>query len=247
MAYYRNYSSEPVLEGLLDDKGLGGDMEKHDGIVGNDYEGLSDREFEVDLNAQYRSDGETRDGGKLQDDVAASDGALPNLQVSTKKMGLSASWGSTFWKDCQPTRPGSESGPESKSSSGYRNEEGSEDESLGRREDRSELEDLERVGRGQACVSVDEMLSEDYYEQDGNAKPSASSHQRVGKTTIRFTSNPKPRHVAVNKYQSRKSKASNDIIYGDGEADYEDDDENGDGNRICRTVYPYYICLIYMY
>ncbi|KAK1402796.1 Chromatin remodeling 5 [Heracleum sosnowskyi] len=228
MAFYRNYSSKPVSEGVLDEKGLGGDMEKDEGIVGNDYAALSDREFEVDLNGQYRSDRETHEGGKLQDDVAADDGEMPNLQVSTKKMGLSAKWGSTFWKDCQTTCPGSESGQQSRSSSEYRNEEGSEDESLGCREDRSELEAPERVGRGQAYVSVDEMLSDDYYEQDDDGKPSASSHQRVGKTTIRFNSNPKPRDVGSNKYQSIKLKASNEIIYGDGDADYEDDDENGD-------------------
>lgn len=236
MAFYRNYSTEPVSEGVLDEKGLGGDMEKDEGIVGNDDAALSDGEFEVDLKAQYRTARETHDGVKLQDDVAASDGALPNLQVSTKTTGLSARWGSTFWKDCQPTLPGSESGYESKSNSEYRDEEGSEDESLGHRDGRSELEAPERVGRGQAYVSMDEMLSDDYYEQDGDAKPSASSHQRVGKTTIRSNSLPKPRHVAADKYQSRKSKASNDIIYGEGDADYEDDDENGDGNHICLIL-----------
>lgn len=226
MAFYRNNSSEPVSE--LDEKGLGRAMEKVECVRRNDDASLSDRDFEVKVNAQYRSDGEADDGVKFQEDVAASDGALPNIQLPTRKMGLSARWGSTFWKDCQPMRPGSESGQESKSSSGYKNEEGSEDESLGIRMDRSESEDPDRVRRGQADVPVDEMLSDDYYEQDGDDQPSDLSHQRVGKNTIGFNSNSKPRPVAANKYQPRKSKASNDIEYGDDDADYEDDDEDGD-------------------
>lgn len=94
-----------------------------------------------------------------------------------------------------------------------RSEEGSEEESLGRRADMSELEYPERVGSGQTYVSVGEMLSDDYYEQEADAQPSASWQQRVGKNAAGFNSYPKPRHVAANKYQSRRSKAPNDIIY----------------------------------
>lgn len=230
MAFYRKYSSEPVSEGVQDEKGFGRDMEKDESILRNDNATLSDRDFEVDLNTQYRSEGEADDGGMLQDNVGTSDGALPNLQVSTRKVGLSARWGSTFWKDCQPMP--SESEQESKSSSGYKNEDGSEDESLGRRDDRLELDDPDRDGRVKAYVPVDEMLSDDYYEQDGDDQPSAVSHQRVGKNTIGPNSNPKPRPVAASNYQPRKSKVSNDIIYGDINADYEDDDEDGDGSSV---------------
>ncbi|KAL1832124.1 hypothetical protein ACET3Z_001775 [Daucus carota] len=229
MAFYRNYSREPVSDGVLDEKGPGPDVEKGDSIVGNEDGNLSDRDFDINLNAQYRSDGEADDVGKFQEDVGAG-GALLDLQPSTGKMASSGRWGSTFWKDCQPMRHGSESGQESKSSSEYKNGEGSEDESLGVREDKSESEDPETVRRHQADVPVDEMLSDDYYEQDGDEPSNDLMHHRLGNSSAAFISNIKPRPVAANIHQSRKAKALNDDVYGDDDADYEDGDDPDDAD-----------------
>lgn len=252
MAFYRNYSSEPVSDGVLDEKGPGPGTEKVDRIAGNVDGNLSDRDFDINLNAEYRSDGEADDGGKFQLDVG--DGrALVDLQPSTRKMTSSGKWGSTFWKDCQPMRPGSDSGHESKSSSEFKNGEGSEDESLGVREDGSESEDPDTVRRRQADVPVDEMPSDDYYEQDGDERPNDLIHHKLGNNLIALNSNSKPRPVVADMYQSRKSKALNDDEYGDDDADYEDD---GDGNSIfhnkCLHIYLFvhnmqYITDIFIY
>ncbi|CAL5439450.1 unnamed protein product [Camellia sinensis] len=61
---------------------------------------------------------------------------------------------------------------ESKSGSEYKNEDGSEEDSLDEREDRLGPEgddgqnEADKVRRGQIDVPADEMLSDDYYEQD---------------------------------------------------------------------------------
>ncbi|KAK1372837.1 Chromatin remodeling complex subunit [Heracleum sosnowskyi] len=229
MAFYRNYSSEPVSDGVLDEKGRGPDMEKVESIVGNEDVNLSDRDFDINLNAEYRSDGEADDGGKFQQDVGDG-GAFLDAQPSTRKMTSSGRWGSTFWKDCQPMRPGSDSGHESKSSSEFKNGEGSEDESLGVREDRSESDDPDTVRRRQADVPVDEMLSDDYYEQDGDERPNDLMHHKLGNNSVGLNSNSKPRPIVADMYQSGRSKALNDDEYGDDDADYEDDGDGDDPN-----------------
>lgn len=229
MAFYRNYSNETVPEGLVDKKGQGQSIEKvHNSVRNEDVDViLSDKDFEIKMEGQYRSDGEADDVGKLQEDAAADDGGLSNVQPSTRRMALAGRWGSTFWKDCQPTPLASESGQESKSSSGYKNEEESEDDSLGGRE---ESEDPDKVLRVHADVPVDEMSSDEYYEQDGD-EPSDLVHHRVENSSIGLNSNPKSRPVATNKYVSRNSKASDDDDeYDDNDVDYEDDDDDEDGN-----------------
>ncbi|KAI7983584.1 Protein CHROMATIN REMODELING 5 [Camellia lanceoleosa] len=178
MAFFRNYSNETVSQSALDDKGQGQTMERMHGMVGNeDVEGTSsDKDSEIKMDGHYRSDGEPDDASRHQDDAAADNGGTSNLQPSGKRTAMAGKWGSNFWKDCQPMRPraGSESGQESKSGSEYKNEDGSEEDSLDGREDRSGSEDddgqkeADKVRRGQIDVPADEMLSDDYYEQDGD-------------------------------------------------------------------------------
>ncbi|KAI7983583.1 Protein CHROMATIN REMODELING 5 [Camellia lanceoleosa] len=178
MAFFRNYSNETVSQSALDDKGQGQTMERMHGMVGNeDVEGTSsDKDSEIKMDGHYRSDGEPDDASRHQDDAAADNGGTSNLQPSGKRTAMAGKWGSNFWKDCQPMRPraGSESGQESKSGSEYKNEDGSEEDSLDGREDRSGSEgddgqkEADKVRRGQIDVPADEMLSDDYYEQDGD-------------------------------------------------------------------------------
>lgn len=142
-------------------------------------------------------------------------------------------WGSTFWKDYPPTRTShgpSESGEESKSGSEYKGSE-VEEESDGV-EDRmeSEYDDIthkDLTGKGHQTVPADEMLSDEYYEQDGDDPPTESvKHYRAVNQS--YSSKPPSRPAPSN--ISRKSKGSKASKYSDEDADYEDDDDDEDGN-----------------
>ncbi|XP_028060235.1 protein CHROMATIN REMODELING 5 isoform X2 [Camellia sinensis] len=237
MAFFRNYSNETVSQSALDDKGQGETMERMHGMVGNeDIEGTSsDKDSEIKMDGHYRSDGEPDDASRHQDDAAADNSGTSNLQPSGKRTAMAAKWGSNFWKDCQPMRPraGSESGQESKSGSEYKNEDGSEEDSLDGREDRSGSEgddgqkEADKVRRGQIDVPADEMLSDDYYEQDGDDQ-SDSLHYRTLSHSSGFNSKLQSRSVAANNNVARNSKTANGEEYNDEDDDYEDDDDEED-------------------
>ncbi|KAA8544555.1 hypothetical protein F0562_022586 [Nyssa sinensis] len=234
MAFSRNYLNDPVLQSVLDEKGRGQSMDRVQSMVGNDDVDAtsSDKDYEMKMDEQYRSDGEPDDASRLQDEAAADDSGISNLNPSGRRTTLVGKWGSTFWKDCQPMGPqaGSESGHESKSGSEYKNEGGSEDDSSDGREERSDSEDgasqkeVDKVRRGHIDLPADEMLSDDYYEQDGDDQ-SDLLHYRALNHSSGFKSKPQARPAAASTNVSRNSKASNGDEYGDDDADYEDEDE----------------------
>ncbi|KAL3518862.1 hypothetical protein ACH5RR_021451 [Cinchona calisaya] len=206
MAFYRNYTNETVEQSVLDEKDQGHGMHR---VIGNDDEveaASSDNEVAVQDNSRVTSG-----------------------QPPVRETVVAGKWGSSFWKDCLPleSRGASESGEESKSGSEYKNEEGSEDESSDGEEARAnELEDYDagkEVGKGQS-VPLDEMLSDEYYEQDGDDQ-SDSLHNLAKNRSSGFSSKPPPRPVAANKFASRKSKSSK-ADFDDDAADYGDDDED---------------------
>lgn len=219
MAFFRNFTNEAVSEGVLDEKCQGQSVER----LGNDdldANSSMDKDFEMKMeDGQYRSDGEPYAASRSQDEAAAADndGKLTNLQASSRKTASTGRWGSTFWKDCQPmrSRPESESGQESKSSSGYK-EEGSE----------NDLSEVDKVHRGQ---TVDEMLSDDYYEQDG-VDQSDLLHNRLlsNHSSLNSKSKSRPAAASNNYVPSRKSETSNGGECEDDDADYEDDDDDED-------------------
>ncbi|XP_059625031.1 protein CHROMATIN REMODELING 5 isoform X2 [Cornus florida] len=234
MAFFRNCSSETVSQSVLDEKGQEQSTDRVHSMVENDYVDAtsSNKDLERRTEAQYQSDGEPDDAVRLQDEAATDNGMMANLQPFGRKT-LAGKWGSTFWKDCQPMHPraGSESGQESKSGSEYnKNEVGSEDDSSDNREDRLESEDydgqknVDKVRRGHVDVPADEMLSDDYYEQDGDDQ-SDSLHYRMLHHSSGFNSKPQLRPVAANNNVSRNSKASNGKKYDVDDGDYEDDDD----------------------
>uniref|UniRef100_A0A5B6ZCF4 Protein CHROMATIN REMODELING 5 n=1 Tax=Davidia involucrata TaxID=16924 RepID=A0A5B6ZCF4_DAVIN len=234
MAFFRNYSNETVSQSVLNEKGQGQSMDRVHSVVANDDVDAtsSDKDFETKMDEHYQSDVEPDGASRLQDEAAADDDRVSNLQPSGRRTALVGKWGSTFWKDCQPMGPraGLESGQESKSGSEYKNEEGSEGDSSDGREDRLESEDdggqkeVDKVQRGHIDVPADEMLSDDYYEQDGDDQ-SDSLHYRALNHSSGFNSKPQLRPVAANTNISRHSKASNGDKYDDDDADNEDDEE----------------------
>lgn len=155
---------------------------------------------------------------------------------------MGGKWGSTFWKDYQPARTShgpSESGEESKSGSEYKGSE-VEEESDGV-EDRMESENddmthKDMTGKGHQTVPADEMLSDEYYEQDGDDPPNESrNHYRTVNHSSGYSSKPPPRPAAPRGIL-RKSKGSKTNKYSDEDADYEDDDDDEDGRLTSISI-----------
>ncbi|XVF04811.1 hypothetical protein REPUB_Repub05bG0117700 [Reevesia pubescens] len=182
------------------------------------------------MDAQYQSDGEPDDGVRLHNEVAADNGAGAsnlNFQPSGRRI-APGKWGSTFWKDCQPMdhQVGSDSGPDSKAD--HKNLEGSEYNSSDYRDDRLESEDDEaqkeagKAQRGHSDVPADEMLSDEYYEQDGEEQ-SDTMHFRGFSNSVGLNTRPHSKPVSVSSTVSRSSRALNNRNYDD-----EDDNNNND-------------------
>lgn len=155
-------------------------------------------------------------------------------QPSMRGTTMGGKWGSNFWKDYQPTtrsHGASESGEESKSESEYKGSE-VEEESDGV-EDRMESENddmthKEVTGKGHQIVPADEMLSDEYYEQDGDDPNESRNHYRMNHSSG-YSSKLPPRPAAPSSV-TRKSKGSKANKYSDEDADYEEDDDDEDGN-----------------
>ncbi|XP_071726363.1 protein CHROMATIN REMODELING 5 [Rutidosis leptorrhynchoides] len=222
MAFFRNYTNGTVSDNVFNDKSQAGSVDRVESIVGND-----DLEMTSSMNkglatkmddGQYHSDGEPYDisrslnGTALEDDENLMNATT--YDSNTRKP--TGRWGSTFWKDCQPmnNRNVSESGQESKSSSAYNVEEGLD----------NDLSDVDKANIGQ---NVDEMLSDDYYELDGDDQ-SDSMHRRFLNNAAGYNSTAQQQVAATNNFVSRKKpKASSGVAYVD-DADFEDDDEEED-------------------
>lgn len=193
MAFFRNYTNAAVSDIDLNDKRPGGN---------DDLETTSTMDKEFTTKSLNESDNNLLNLGDT------------NTNATRKPSGK---WGSTFWKDCQPMnhRQGSDSGHESKSSSGYNIEDGSGN-------------DLSEVNKGQ---NVDEMLSDDYYELDGDDQ-NDSMHPKFVNNAVGYSSLPQPRVSASNFLSRNKSKSSFRGDYVE-DAEFEDDDdeeEEEDGN-----------------
>ncbi|MCI19769.1 chromodomain-helicase-DNA-binding protein 1-like, partial [Trifolium medium] len=121
---------------------------------------------------------------------------------------------------------GSESGKESKSGSDYRNAGGSEDNSLDGETGRLDSEDddgQKEAGKGRRShsdVPAEEMLSDEYYEQDGEDQSDSLHYNGIHKPTGR-NSWPQQMSTSTKRTVRRKSRISDD----DGDGDYEEEDE----------------------
>ncbi|KAL4590633.1 hypothetical protein LXL04_003570 [Taraxacum kok-saghyz] len=206
MAFFRNYTNGTVSEDVLNDKSQGRTIERAESLVGG-----VDLETTSSINKGFAT--RMEDGQYRGDGAAEDDDSLLNLTASnatTRKP--TGRWGSTFWKDCQPMhqKQGSESGQESKSSSAYNNEDGSG----------NDLSEVDKANKGQ---NVDEMLSDDYYELDGDDQ-SDSKHHKLLNNAAGYNSIPQ-QGVSANNFVSRKNlKNSSRGAYVE-DADFEDDDE----------------------
>lgn len=228
MAFFRNYSDELASPSIMDNK-----VQKQS-FLGNEDLDVALR-GELKMVEQYQSDGEADDMSRLEGLATGNDGNGVNvhvpLQASGRRTAQAGKWGSTFWKDCQPMCPrdGSDSVDRSQSGSGYKNEEGYEDNLSDGRDNLVESDDdgqkeVEKVERGVSDVPAEEMLSDDYYEQDGEEQRDLMRYRGLNRSSGLNSRQPsKP--VVLNKKISRNTKASKDNGYDDDlDAEYEDED-----------------------
>ncbi|XP_022731418.1 protein CHROMATIN REMODELING 5-like [Durio zibethinus] len=232
MAFFGNHSDDTVSHGVLEEKIQGQSIGRIHSSAGNeDVDGTySEREFDGNMGGQYQSDGEPDDSVRLHNDVAANNGAgVSNLNFQTAGRRIPpGKWGSTYWKDCQPMdhQIGSDSGQDSKSD--QKNLDGSEYNSSDDRDGRLESEDDEahkevgKAQRGQSDVPADEMLSDEYYEQDGEEQ-SDTLHYGGFSNSVGLNTRPQSMPISVSTTTSRSSRALNNHNYYD-----EDDDNNND-------------------
>jgi chromodomain-helicase-DNA-binding protein 1 len=237
MAFCRNYTTEAVsqsvLEGKVQGQGTGRMLGNEDVDVNS-----SERELDMNMDAQYESEPDA--AGKLQSDVAADNCAgvsNSELQPSGRR-NVAGKWGSSFWKDCQPMATPGASDSRQDSKSEDRNAEGSEDNVSNGRDGRLESEDEEgqkevgRGGKGHSDVPADEMLSDEYYEQDGEDQSDLMRYRGFSKPvdlSSRLQSKPVPIKNNVSRRRSRGLHNSEgyDDDNNDGDGDNEEEDEDG--------------------
>ncbi|XP_010557504.1 PREDICTED: protein CHROMATIN REMODELING 5 isoform X2 [Tarenaya hassleriana] len=245
MAFFRNYSNDAVSRSVLDDKEEQENAATFQrSAVNEDVDGTySDRGFDINMDVQYQSDAEPECSDRLQNG-ATSDNVVgyadPSFQASGRRTGVSGKWGSTFWKDCQPMgqRGGSDSGHDSQSD--YKDVDHSEDNLSNELNDRLESENeehkvVDKHQRGQTDVPADEMLSDEYYEQDEEHQ-SDPVHYKGYNHPMNSRSLLKP--AAANNSKSRASRAvhrnindDDDDDFGnndDADADYEEEEDEDD-------------------
>ncbi|KAI7751444.1 hypothetical protein M8C21_020384 [Ambrosia artemisiifolia] len=215
MAYFRNYTNGTVSESVLNDNsrqydGTGGvDGDREENIVGND-----DLDGKME-DGRYGSDAERYAVSRPQYDATGGEGDLSNLQGSTSTRKVSGRWGSAFWKDCQPMQEGAEldTMQESKSSSGYKNEEGSD----------NDLSEVDKARKGQ---NVDEMLSDDYYEQEEDQGDTL--RHKLFNNTDGYGSKLQLNVTAAGSNNFARGKKSKSSYVGEYEDDFEDEDDDVD-------------------
>ncbi|CAK9314221.1 unnamed protein product [Citrullus colocynthis] len=245
MAFFRNHSNEPVSHGVLEDKGQGQVTDITHTSAGNDEEDMStEKEFNMNMDAPYHSGGQVDDSSRFQNEPAVDDGIamrMSNLQNSGRRTAVGRRWGSTFWKDCQPMiHGGSDSAQESKSESDNRTGEGSEDNISNEKDGGSEFEDDDQPKqvKGQRrytdVPAEDGVLSDEYYEQDGDEQSDSVPYRGFHNSA---KSNRSQSHSvnANNNHMRRNSRVVNDEDDDDGDdedhnddADYEEDEEEED-------------------
>ncbi|KAL5565845.1 hypothetical protein UlMin_029009 [Ulmus minor] len=241
MAFFRNYSNEAVSRSVLEEKGPEKSVDRIHNSVGNEDVDMtsSEKEFDMNIDLHEQSEGEPDYANRMQNEAAPNDGAGlrdSNLQPSGKR-NAAGKWGSSFWKDCQPMR--TQNGSDSGQDSDCRVVDGSEYNSSDVREERLDSEDDDepkykgKRQQGPSDVPTDEMLSDEYYEQDGKEDSDLGNYRGFN------SSRQPPKPAAVNKNSVSSSRVLNDNedfdegddderINDDAYADYEEEDDDED-------------------
>ncbi|XP_062082267.1 protein CHROMATIN REMODELING 5 isoform X6 [Humulus lupulus] len=247
MAFFRNFSSESVSHSDLEEKTQGKTVNRIHSSVGNEDVDVtsSEKEFDINMDAPDQSEGELDDASRSQNEATVNDGiiSVANLQPSGRRSAMAGKWGSTFWKDCQPMH--SQNGSDSGQDSDCKNVDGLEYNSSDDREQREQRLDSEdddgpkdamKGHQGPSDVPTDEMLSDEYYEQDGKEQNDLM-HYRGFPHSLGSNSEQQLKPAAGNKNTARSSRVLNGSEnFGDGDeddnnnddADYEEDEDEDD-------------------
>ena len=225
MAFFRDYSAETVTNRAMDEKNGNHAGNRVHSPIEIDLNS-SENDFEMKLDGHYQSDGEA-DPNRLQNEMAVNDGAELDLSTSQtygrRTGGSAGKWGSTFWSGRLPvgSHDISDSGHESRSGSEYRNDEGSEGNSSGGGEDRLESDDYDGQKETEK-VPADEMLSDEYYEQDGDDQTDTLQSRGMNPSSLYSRSQSKT-VIPTNTPPRNRRRAYVDDDYAE-----EDDDEDED-------------------
>ncbi|RAL38980.1 hypothetical protein DM860_014806 [Cuscuta australis] len=214
MAFYGNYSNETV------------EFEERIPAQGCIDNGFSKIE-EVEATSSYNDD-----VSRLQDRVSEDAQRIGDGQPSMRSVPVVGQWASSYWRDSQQLHDNdmSELRDDAKSGSDYKNEEESEDESFDGRDDRLDSEDYGQhmETRKGAGVPADEMLSDEYYEQDGHDQSDSLHHNVANDSSGNNTKLPKLGVIAARNNASRKLKTSKACQYDDDDADCGEEEEEED-------------------
>lgn len=227
MAFFRDYSSEAVTHRAMEDKNASHTVNRVHSSIDIDLNS-SENDFEMKMDGHYQSDGEP-DINRLPTDLgvigAADMGPSTSHTYERRSRGSADKWGSTFWKGSQQigSRDVMDSGHESRSGSEYRNDEESEGDSFGG-EDQLELEDYEGQKETEK-VPADEMLSDEYYEQDGDDQNDALQYRGLNPATS--NSRPQSRTTMPSNSIPRNRRRRYDDDYAEVEDDEDDDEADG--------------------
>ena len=231
MAFFRNYSNETVSRSVLEEKGQGKSVDRIQSVGNEDVDVTSsEKEFDMNMDAHDQSEGELDD--RSQNEATVDDGGIrvANLQPSGRRNAMAGKWGSTFWKDCQPMH--SQNGSDSGQDSDCKIVDGSEYHSSDGREQRLDSEDddgpkdVTKGQQGPSDVPTDEMLSDEYYEQDGKEQNDMVRYREFHHS-VGSNSRPQLKPAAGNKNTVRSSRVLNDNENSD---DGDDDNNNDDAD-----------------
>ena len=234
MAFVRDYSSETVTHRAMEDKNTSHTVNRVRNSIDIDLNS-SENDFEMKIDGDYQSDGEP-DTSRLPNEVAINGdtdmGPSTSHTYERRSGGLTAKWGASFWKGSQTivSHDVSDSGHESRSGSEYRNDEGSEGNSFGG-EDHIELEGYDGQKETEK-VPVDEMLSDEYYEQDGDDQNDALQHRGSNRATMNQQSQSRITLPTISTSRNRR-KRYDDEDY----AEAEDDEDEADGKLFAFHIW----------
>ncbi|XP_010424364.1 PREDICTED: protein CHROMATIN REMODELING 5 [Camelina sativa] len=246
MAFFRNYSNDTVSHNVVDENEEPQNAATFQtSPLNEDVDGTySERGFDMNMDVRYQSDPEPGCSIRQQNQTAIDDVAGPvdsHYQPSARRMGVTGRWGSTFWKDCQPMGQREGSDPAKDSQSGYKEAYHSEDnlsnersEKLDSENENDEDTEMNKHQSGQADVPADEMLSDEYYEQD---EDNQSDHVHYKGYSNPTNSRSLPKTGSAIHSNSRASRAihrnihysnSNHEHNGDADIDYEEEEDEDD-------------------
>lgn len=212
MAFFKNSGYD------LNEKAGENEMEEAYGSGGNgDEDASSSDESAVKVEDQCRSESEQLNSVKVLENETSE---VNGTGRGGRRTALVGKWGSSFWKDCQPMWDSKD--VESDCSKSQPVSEGDSSEEY------DAQKDSDHAQGAQVDVLVDEMLSDEYYEQDGEDQSDYLPYGEV-KRNVMSDASLLPKPVSANKL-SRNSKSADCDKYKYDE-DYEDEDEE-EGNPI---------------